>query len=552
MSTAALTSDQVNFLIYRYLLESGFVHSAYAFGHESYVAKSQIDTKQVPPGALISFIQKGLQYVEMESHVNEDGTENVCDTPFSVVDKHTCSSTQRKQIFDPYEAIQIDYGELEIDDDEVLTLKGHVEMITIVLWHPVGAIIGTGSTDNTVRIWDVELEQKKADEMEEEEEEEEDSSKASTKADRTSTILICRHASEADSKLQSVDTSSSSSSSTSNNSSNNSSSKRGRKKQKKSSTDDVDEGAEPVNKKRRTDPETEMSSQLSVVCGAWNTQGTRFASGDYAGCVFIWSDKGKREHQLRQHDGPVSSVRWNSRGNYLLSTGIDGVTILWDIGKAAPKFKFTDHNGPVLDCDWRSDSAFVSCSADKTICLGHTNSNSLRQLSGHTGEVNAVRWDPAGRFLASISDDCTVKLWNTSAECIASAQSHTRGIICLSWSRTGPCTENPELPLMLATGSLDTTVRVWNVQEGVLRCVHTLKHHTHPVVALAFAPDIQPDLLASGSHDRVHIWSVKDGTIVKTFRAPGGGVNSLSWRSSGTQVAAGFSDGSVYIMEINR
>ena len=42
-----LTSEEVNFLVYRYLLESGFVHSAYAFGHESFVAKSNIDSKQV-------------------------------------------------------------------------------------------------------------------------------------------------------------------------------------------------------------------------------------------------------------------------------------------------------------------------------------------------------------------------------------------------------------------------------------------------------------------------------------------------------------------------
>ena len=53
----SLTSDQVNFLVYRYLLESGFIHSAFAFGHESLVAKSSIDGSQISPGALISFIQ---------------------------------------------------------------------------------------------------------------------------------------------------------------------------------------------------------------------------------------------------------------------------------------------------------------------------------------------------------------------------------------------------------------------------------------------------------------------------------------------------------------
>ncbi len=49
----------------------GFVHSAFAFGHESLVAKSNIQSSEVPPAALISFVQKGLQYTEIESHLND-------------------------------------------------------------------------------------------------------------------------------------------------------------------------------------------------------------------------------------------------------------------------------------------------------------------------------------------------------------------------------------------------------------------------------------------------------------------------------------------------
>jgi hypothetical protein len=49
----------------------GFVHTAYTFSHESFILKSNINTMEVPPGALISFVQKGLQYAEIEAHVNE-------------------------------------------------------------------------------------------------------------------------------------------------------------------------------------------------------------------------------------------------------------------------------------------------------------------------------------------------------------------------------------------------------------------------------------------------------------------------------------------------
>lgn len=100
--SGSLTSEEVNFLVYRYLLESGFIHSAFAFGHESLIVKSSIDGSKVTPGALISFIQKGLQFVEIEAHVNDDGTEIICDNRVSALEPHKCSVKSKRRIFDPY------------------------------------------------------------------------------------------------------------------------------------------------------------------------------------------------------------------------------------------------------------------------------------------------------------------------------------------------------------------------------------------------------------------------------------------------------------------
>jgi len=67
----SISSDEVNYLVYRYLQESGFTHAAYTFGYESYIQKTSIAGTDLPPGALISFIQKGLQYLELEANLNE-------------------------------------------------------------------------------------------------------------------------------------------------------------------------------------------------------------------------------------------------------------------------------------------------------------------------------------------------------------------------------------------------------------------------------------------------------------------------------------------------
>lgn len=60
LSNLFVLYPQVNYLIYRYLQESGFVHSAFCFGLESHTVNSNINGALIPPAALISIIQKGL------------------------------------------------------------------------------------------------------------------------------------------------------------------------------------------------------------------------------------------------------------------------------------------------------------------------------------------------------------------------------------------------------------------------------------------------------------------------------------------------------------
>jgi transducin (beta)-like 1 len=89
----SISSDEINYLIYRYLQENGtsishllkdcmnffyflsyragFTHTAFSFAYESLVTKSSVSQIEIPPGALITFLQKGLEYVGIEEHINE-------------------------------------------------------------------------------------------------------------------------------------------------------------------------------------------------------------------------------------------------------------------------------------------------------------------------------------------------------------------------------------------------------------------------------------------------------------------------------------------------
>ena len=54
----------------------GFIHSAFALGYEAGINKCSIDGNLVPPGALVTVVQKGLQYLEMEANLSNVSTIN--------------------------------------------------------------------------------------------------------------------------------------------------------------------------------------------------------------------------------------------------------------------------------------------------------------------------------------------------------------------------------------------------------------------------------------------------------------------------------------------
>lgn len=85
-----LTSDEINYLIYRYLAESGFSHSSFSFANESGILKSDIKGSLVGPGTLIRILQKGLLYMSLEAHVSPDGNIVKCLAPFTLLGPHEC------------------------------------------------------------------------------------------------------------------------------------------------------------------------------------------------------------------------------------------------------------------------------------------------------------------------------------------------------------------------------------------------------------------------------------------------------------------------------
>jgi hypothetical protein len=125
-------------------------------------------------------------------------------------------------------------------------------------------------------------------------------------------------------------------------------------------------------------------------------------------------------------------------------------------------------------------------------------------LTGHTNTVYNVTFNRNGNLLASGSADQTVRLWQTTdGSQVRELTGHTDSVRGIAFSPDGR---------LLASASDDRTIRLWKVGDGSL--VRELKGHILSVWSVAFSPDGQ--LLASASGDRtIRLWKVGDGSLVR-------------------------------------
>lgn len=303
-----------------------------------------------------------------------------------------------------------------------------------------------------------------------------------------------------------------------------------------------------------------------VTAIAFSPDGRYLISAGVDKTIRVTPLNGEPAKSWKAHDGIVFSLSFSPDGRWFASAADDHTIKIWKLDGTEIK-TLKGHSGRVTSIDFSPDGMnLVSASFDKTVRIWTLKDTFLKILAGevgHSARVSSISFSPSGKYLASGSWDNTVKIWNLDATADAEqvmtlngADGHASRVFDVSFSPNGK---------FIASASQDCTVKLWSSKDGKLvktfvdphlePTAHpngdcsALQSHSDRVYTVSFSPDGQ--LIASGSRDTtVKIWRL-DGTLVATLHGHSARINSVVFSPNGRAIASASDDKTIKLWSAN-
>ena len=293
--------------------------------------------------------------------------------------------------------------------ETTLTFKGHKDQINSVAFSPNGNLIASGSSDNTVKVWNSKTGQE-----------------AITLQGHTQLIYSMRFSPD------------------------------GRRVISASGDNtvkvwDAETGEEIHTLKGHTN---------HVASAAYSPSGGKIASGGYDKTVRLWdAETGKIIKTFKGHSEPVRSVAFSPDGKWLVSGSYDKTVKLWDSETGQIVRTLKGHTAKIHSVVFSPDGTRIASGGDHNQ-LKVWNSNTGQEvltLRGHSTHVVAVAFSPDGKWLASSSllPESVVKVWDaeTGQETLT-LKGHTDHVRSVAFSSDGK---------RIVSGSRDNTIKIWDL-----------------------------------------------------------------------------------------
>ena len=252
--------------------------------------------------------------------------------------------------------------------------------------------------------------------------------------------------------------------------------------------------------------------------------------------LFGWPDA---LHAQFNHQVPVADVEVSPDGNKIY-TAAHGNVYVWD-GSTHFELRNIEEQliSTIFDLAVSPDNSFFVIANERIVFQYDAETAVLdKTYRGHSAFVTALEVTPDASQIVTGSLDKTVKVWNVSNEQVFhDLKGHSSAVTGVSVSPDGR---------YIASGSADGTVKLWSLASGDL--VHSYEIG-EKVNAVDFAPDSK-QIAAGTEQSRVHILNVGTKRLEQVIEDPLDAVSAITIMEGSDKMGIGLKDGSVMLYEL--
>lgn len=180
--------------------------------------------------------------------------------------------------------------------------------------------------------------------------------------------------------------------------------------------------------------------------------------------------------------------------------------------------------------------------ASRDLHRGEIRGTSMTTLQGHTSWVSDITFSPEGKLLATASLDKTVRLWDVATQKTLRVLKHNNRVDAIAFSPDGnllACAVN-------GGDAHDGAIKLWNPATGKELQMQSPIESDSFVTSVAFSPDGK--LLASASEEMVRIWDPTTGCLLRNLPHECGDLY-VAFSPDGKLLASASEDGLVKIWD---
>ncbi|CAO3600622.1 unnamed protein product [Absidia cylindrospora] len=224
-----------------------------------------------------------------------------------------------------------------------------------------------------------------------------------------------------------------------------------------------------------------------------------------------WETGNAHSHYLEGHEDSVYCLVWINQ-HQVLSGSRDRCIKMWDVDQHECLMTRKQHDGSVLCLAVANDASFfVSGSSDASLICWSLPGMTLRQrLDGHSNGVLDVclvdTHGSHGGWIVSSSRDTTVRVWNVEdGQTVHRLLGHNGPVNAL---------EHVKHTTQVISASGDATLKLWEVSTG--QCLRTFVGHQRGLACVRYDPYLQC-IISGGQDGKIKVWDIKSADCLQTM-----------------------------------